>query len=349
MKKHLWLLLVIPLVFSATEAITLKGILYQYADETNKPLIDVQIILDGKPQSELSKETGFKIRDFEIKNQSIDFKLDGYYTTKGEITVKKDNGKDYLVYNDNYKDDYYFGIIKKKLDGSYDQNATYTLGIGENTTKIKLLREANSVITGYVEYDNGKKASNVSITGMLTDEDGLRFPVEQTKTDIEGKFTINGYNNSTKKYELDFSASGYNKKTEIITVQKDKEVTLDKPIVLEERSTAGTIQDDLEAMTDFECGDLLPKYLVGANCVENRKLQGDATDFALWIQKFGGKITAMIGMVAVVLIVWNAFNIVTAAGEMEQIEQGKKGILWTILGLALTMFAYVIVKTVTMF
>ena len=80
--------------------------------------------------------------------------------------------------------------------------------------------------------------------------------------------------------------------------------------------------------------------------MENRKLQGDATDFALWIQKFGGKITAMIGMVAVVLIVWNAFNIVTAAGEMEQIEQGKKGILWTILGLALTMFAYVIVKTV---
>ena len=53
-------------------------------------------------------------------------------------------------------------------------------------------------------------------------------------------------------------------------------------------------------------------------------------------------------MIAVVLIVWNAFTIVTAAGDTDKIGNGKKGIMWTILGLALTMFAYIIVKTVIM-
>jgi hypothetical protein len=64
------------------------------------------------------------------------------------------------------------------------------------------------------------------------------------------------------------------------------------------------------------------------------------------MQKFGGKTASMISMIAVVLIVWNAFNLVTAAGETEKISQAKKGILWTIIGLAVTMFAYVIIKTV---
>ena len=51
-------------------------------------------------------------------------------------------------------------------------------------------------------------------------------------------------------------------------------------------------------------------------------------------------------MIAVVLIVWNAFTLVTAVGDTEKISQAKKGIMWTIVGLAVTMFAYVIVKTV---
>jgi hypothetical protein len=103
------------------------------------------------------------------------------------------------------------------------------------------------------------------------------------------------------------------------------------------------------AMTGFACSETMPKYLVGASCNENKKLKGDASDIATWIQKFGGKITSLMGMIAVVFLVYNAFLITTAAGDADRISQGKRGIMWTILGLMVAMFAYLIVKTVIVF
>jgi len=42
------------------------------------------------------------------------------------------------------------------------------------------------------------------------------------------------------------------------------------------------------------------------------------------MQKFGSKITSLMGLMAVALIVYNAFIIVTALGDTEKISQEKK-------------------------
>jgi len=96
--------------------------------------------------------------------------------------------------------------------------------------------------------------------------------------------------------------------------------------------------------TDLGCKQLLPKYLVGASC-DTSDLKGDARDITYWIQKFSGKITTFIATLAVVLIAWNAFGLVMAGGEAEQITTSKKALMWVGIGLLLTVFAYVIVKT----
>ena len=77
----------------------------------------------------------------------------------------------------------------------------------------------------------------------------------------------------------------------------------DKTVLDVESIPTGSLsrQNALSDITGLDCDELMPKYLVGANCAENSDLEGDATDIAVWIQKFGGKITGMISMIAVVL------------------------------------------------
>jgi len=38
------------------------------------------------------------------------------------------------------------------------------------------------------------------------------------------------------------------------------------------------MKQNMENITGFGCNDLMPRYLVGANCVENKTLKGDSTD-----------------------------------------------------------------------
>ena len=47
------------------------------------------------------------------------------------------------------------------------------------------------------------------------------------------------------------------------------------------------------------------------------------------MQKIGSKITSLMGLMAVALIVYNAFIIVTALDGIEKISQGKKGLYLT--------------------
>ncbi len=134
----------------------------------------------------------------------------------------------------------------------------------------------------------------------------------------------------SRKYVVQFSYPGkkklrkefYLEKDKIGTDGEDKHKT--KTDVLFHESTWKALeQEQLSEMTGFGCNELMPKYLVGASCEENEELQGDATDIAMWIQRFGGKITAVVGMLAVFLIVWNAFNMVTAAGDEDKIGNAK--------------------------
>ncbi len=106
----------------------------------------------------------------------------------------------------------------------------------------------------------------------------------------------------------------------------------------------GTTNTGNRTPADLGCKQLLPKYLVGASC-DTSELKGDARDITYWIQKFSGKITTFIAAIAVVLIAWNAFGLVMAGGEADQISTIKKALVWVGVGLLLTIFAYVIVKT----
>jgi len=166
------------------------------------------------------------------------------------------------------------------------------------------------------------------------------------------QYAIKGYLGTTKNprnYTVIFKYPRYKDVVKTFKVEDKKLVgDLAKDIHFEFQTIDSKREENLEKITGFGCNELMPRYLVGANCVENKTLEGDAIDLAVWIQKFGGKITSIITLLAVLLIIWNAFKIVSAAGDDTQISEAKKGIMWTIIGLALTMFAYIIVKTVIM-
>jgi hypothetical protein len=134
-------------------------------------------------------------------------------------------------------------------------------------------------------------------------------------------------------------------------IKADNGVVTEKPALQAEPDTA-TITviapDDIvtpedKPKTELGCKQLLPKYLVGASCDE--ELHGDARDITYWLQRFSGQITTFIAALAVLLIAWNAFGLVMAAGDSDQLATGKKALMWVGIGLLLAVFAYVIVKT----
>ena len=50
---------------------------------------------------------------------------------------------------------------------------------------------------------------------------------------------------------------------------------------------------------------------------------------------------------AIIMIIWGAYQYLTAYGNEERAEQGKKIILWTLIGVIVIILASLIVKTVT--
>ena len=217
-----------------------------------------------------------------------------------------------------------------------------TLVVCNDFLKLAKKSEENDELSKkFFEWSFAKYLSGQNISCLSTGDDGA-FQVWgyfSNEKDKDGNLV-------EKNYILTFQHPKFGKKDKDFSViNKTKDPI---QIVFKERSLSQAREDNLTGITGFKCNELLPKYLVGANCNENKTLEGDASDLAFWIQKIGGKIAGAIAMIAVVLIVWNAFNMVTAAGDEDKISTAKKGLMWAIIGLALTMFAYVIVKTVIM-
>jgi TRAP-type C4-dicarboxylate transport system permease small subunit len=52
------------------------------------------------------------------------------------------------------------------------------------------------------------------------------------------------------------------------------------------------------------------------------------------------------GLVAMFMIILNGFRYLTARGDEDQIKVAKSGLLWSILGLVIILFAYVIISAV---
>jgi hypothetical protein len=54
-----------------------------------------------------------------------------------------------------------------------------------------------------------------------------------------------------------------------------------------------------------------------------------------------------IGILAVAVIIYAAFRIVTARGDVEKVKKGQRAIIWGMVGLGIAVLTGVIVRTVT--
>ena len=159
------------------------------------------------------------------------------------------------------------------------------------------------------------------------DADGEILQVNTKEKDR--KYTVLGYfskDGKSRDIEMTFKYPGYKDVEKSFPVKTIKVETKETNIEFTEQNLASKQEAMLKGITGFDCNETMPRYLIGANCEENKTLEGDAADLAMLMQKFGGKITGMIGMIAVLFIIWNSFKIVTAAGDKTKISEAKQGL-----------------------
>jgi|GEM_PF-3120208 hypothetical protein len=116
------------------------------------------------------------------------------------------------------------------------------------------------------------------------------------------------------------------------------------------------IYDIKEALKQLDVAvEKHPKNLPGAGedpaaelkwDVKFNKMAGKPFIITYYIQKIAKALTGVVAAVAVLFIIQNSFNLLTAAGGTEQITKSKKGLMWSLIGLVMIMGAYIVVKTV---
>jgi len=347
--KKLLLTFAISLLATTTFAATLQ---ISVSDPINNidPFDEVEVKLDTEIAEFYDKKYLFADFNPLLPSQTITFTKDKYLTQTHSIKIKN-----YEIFFDEQTQPFQRLITTTNEAGETIVDPTNNVILPE----IELLPKPEAIILGIITAIQGDILQTIDYTDLgieLTTSFGGTSTAEilqaEGDSDDEYEYGVLGHFGTAEKsreYTLTFTYEPFENVVKTFEVGTESiEYTEKTNIVFDIPTGANSRERLITDMTGFGCNELMPKYLVGANCVENSTLKGDATDIAVWVQKFGGKITGMIGMIAVVLIVWNAFKIVTAAGEEEKISQGKKGIMWTIIGLVLTMFAYVIVKTVIM-
>ncbi len=303
MKKILFaftLLLFAPTSFATIE---LEGKILD-VDDSSISIEEVDITSSGNPAK--SDNKGFVVEEFIPPTAGnpveIDFTHSDYVDIGGTITLKANGNLDYDGEN-----------ITKEVIG---ENTIYTFDnpLTMALAPYEIIRGKISAVRGKDETE--QQLIDNAITIHVTSEDGslVEGRVEN------GEYFIKGYLGTTDKprnYTATFSYPPYKDVTKNYPV-KDKKLNSAKNeedhtnIVFDVPTKDALRQRNIENITGFGCNELMPKYLVGANCVENSTLEGDASDIAMWIQKFGSKITGIISMIAVVLIVWNAFMLTYA-------------------------------------
>jgi glucose uptake protein GlcU len=81
-----------------------------------------------------------------------------------------------------------------------------------------------------------------------------------------------------------------------------------------------------EVITDFGC---IPNDPVG------------------FVQKFYGIGLSIIGMVALLFLIIGGYFILTSQGSPDKLQKGKEYILYSILGVLLAVFGFVVVQVIT--
>jgi len=89
-------------------------------------------------------------------------------------------------------------------------------------------------------------------------------------------------------------------------------------------------------MKFFDARDISPS----SGQPENLLLTSDILQFAKTV--FDSALS-LVGLVALLLIIFNGFRYITAQGNEEQTSQAKQGLQWSIVGLIISILAYVIV------
>ena len=82
----------------------------------------------------------------------------------------------------------------------------------------------------------------------------------------------------------------------------------------------------------------------GLNMVSGGAASG--VDVSGTISKITTFIFALLGIVAVFVIILGGFNMMTSSGDQRKIKKGKDTILWGIIGLVVAILAYAIVRFV---
>ena len=330
-------LLLIPanLVLAQLAPPTIFDLVGEISVHGNKPEKLEKVIITMNEEMQGISEEGGKYEIFEfsenliphppLTNNSarISFSKDGYKTITINII------KDGVTYYVNDKSN-----ILKEDPKNKD---TYRLDFA-------MAKDIRDLITGTALDDNGNPMKNVTVRANPIGGGKNQSAI----TNVIGGYTIRGIRGD-HDYKVTFEHNAYQmvELPNLVTTTADATAPVSgTDVTFVEKSSSADMENDIEAITGFGCDDLMPKYLVGANCVDNKNLKGDASDVTNVIQKFGSKLTTLMGVIAVLMIIWNAFKIATAAGETEKIAEGNKRILWTVLGLAAAMFAYVVVKTV---
>ena len=112
------------------------------------------------------------------------------------------------------------------------------------------------------------------------------------------------------------------------------------------------LNDAVESLqgTDSEGNPIIdipkPQHLPG---VDDESLEGDAGDVTVTLQKIANGIAGIASGIAIFMIIFSAFKLVTAVGNSDDITKAKKGLTWSIVGLILIIAAFVIVKTIIYF
>ena len=76
---------------------------------------------------------------------------------------------------------------------------------------------------------------------------------------------------------------------------------------------------------------------------------GNYADLKDFTQKMIVQVLMVIGLVSLAMIIWNGFMYLTSRGDKTKIDNAKRGLTWSILGLILALFAYTIIKAVATF
>ncbi len=92
----------------------------------------------------------------------------------------------------------------------------------------------------------------------------------------------------------------------------------------------------------FDIEENIPTHLPGTQT----EFEGGATDINKLIKSIADVMTYAVASIAILMIIYNGFRMVAAAGDSDAITSAKKGFIWSLVGLLGIIFAYVIVKTI---